>query len=224
MTTTDTTRTFKKGQAVIVRNDPYGIRHMVAQVRASTASWSSAEALVKLNGFKQFKRDYELMHADEVTPEMQAKFDKARAERDAEHAKAQRDQQVASDYERDMLALCADKLAAEPEVISGPDYRPDRDGDATGFVGFTIRYWVQRGHGLDTVVAQRDERVGVDIRRDWEYVNGQSVYRLGISMGGTTYTPFRARLMADAIQHALTLLPTLDPRPAYLKNAEEVAQ
>lgn len=196
-----------------------GIPRTVVKIRTKPASrYSSAETLYyfEKSGGQSYTRS-SLTHIKDLTPEQIEQID-ALARKVAREQDAQRKAETeAREFERTVRTAFADKLAADTEILSGPTFDNGRDGG--GFVGFVIRYWVVSGNGLDTVVKQREERVGVDVRRDHgtDSVTGKRVYEWGIGFGGTTYDQHTASLIAQSIQFALTsVIPTLgDARPEY---------
>lgn len=200
----------------------YGRLYTVTQVRKNTSRWHTFR-LVKLAGDNSFVSEQYLTHSDDVTPEQRAAFAAHVATYDAEEAaaaeKKRQDEQKKVQHERGVLKMFADKLRAKPEVLTPLAHIPaDPDSWASGRCEATIRYWVQSGRGYDTKVAQREERIGVDIRRDvWsDPVTGRRRYVWGVGVGGTTYDTFRAKLIADAVTLALSIIPTLpDPTPSY---------
>lgn len=221
-TTTTAPAPIKKGDVVYKAtadksHADFGKAFTVQSVRASASKWRKAP-YVFLVGERGGAYDGRLVRVSEVTPEEEAVFAKARAKRERVAAKEQADAKAASDHEKAVLLQFADKLRAEPERM-GPVGYAENAGWSKLAVGCYVRFWRQERRGFDTVVAQKEEWVGVRIETKYSHdpVTNKSTYAWALSFGGTTYSQFEAAIIAEAVQHAITaVIPTLgDPRPVY---------
>jgi hypothetical protein len=194
-----TTRTFKKGDTVYTRtgwSDQWNGPYTVTNVRAAgPREWRKADALY---------------HVDDLTDDQRKQVLDQNAERArARHAEASRKARIKQAEER-FLATHAEQLNAPP--VFGPVTVRRSDSGAT--VGATCTEWRTRGAGALMELYQREDWHGVTIRQQAEYADGKYVYRWGIGLCGTTYTPAEAAIMAESIRVALATIPELgNPTP-----------
>ncbi len=208
----------KKGDTVYKRvpmgAKEYGQPFTVRMTRTRYDRWSNREVTSYfLKGEDGASRET-LTHASDLTQAEAESYAAAQAARE-EAARAKREEdRAAYAHEKVVLAMFADKLRAEPERM-GPVAHVGREWIYSNAVGCKVRYWRQRGRGLDTVVEQTETFVGVDITRTGESdpVTGTYVQRWGVSLGGRTYTALEAAIVAESIQRALTVVIPALPDP-----------